>query len=160
MADDSGGLSEDDREDRAVEQVDAILQPFPPDVRREIIEQTMIHQGPLPPAELLRQYDMVVPGLAREIVDAAAEERRFRHEMTRRTGTQEFVLNLAGLAAMLVALVMMLGIVAYMVAQGEAKAGAALGGAIIVGVIVALANYRKSHPVESTEDADVADGDG
>lgn len=103
----------------------------------------MYHRGPLPPASLLREYDLIIPGLAREIVDSAAEERNFRHEMVRRTGQQEFVLNMAGLIAMLIALVMMLGIVAYMVASGEAVAGATLGGAIIVGVIVALSNYRK-----------------
>jgi uncharacterized membrane protein len=71
-------------EGRAAEQVDAILEPFAPNVRQEIIEQTMFHQGPLPPAELLRQYDLVAPGLAREIADGAVEERGFRHEMTRR----------------------------------------------------------------------------
>lgn len=132
-----------EREEAAIEQVDSILERFEPDVQRDIIEQTMYHQGPLPPAVLLREYDLVVPGLAREIVDGAAEERKFRHEMVRRTGQQEFILNLAGLIAMLVALVMMLAIVAYMVASGEAVAGATLGGAIIVGVIVALSNYRK-----------------
>lgn len=137
-------LSSEQREERAVEQVEAILEPFGPRVRQEIIEQTMFHQGPLPPAELLRQYDLVVPGLAREIANGAAEERKFRHAMVRRTGTQEFALNMAGLIAMLLALLMMLAIVAYMVAEGAPEAGAALGGAIIVGVIVALSNYRKS----------------
>ncbi len=148
LAENDTGPSDEEREERAVERVEEILQPFSPDVRREIIEQTMIHQGPLPPAELLRQYDLVVPGLAREIVDGAAEERRFRHEMVRRTGKQEFALNLAGLAAMLAALMMMLAIVAYMVAMGAPEAGAALGGAIIVGVIVALSNYRKTQATE------------
>jgi uncharacterized membrane protein len=134
-------------EGRAAEQVDAILEPFAPNVRQEIIEQTMFHQGPLPPAELLRQYDLVVPGLAREIADGAVEERGFRHEMTRRANKQEFILNLAGLGAMLIALTMMLAIVAYMVASGAPVAGATLGGAIIVGVIVALSNYRKAQAV-------------
>ncbi|WP_242119683.1 DUF2335 domain-containing protein [Sphingomonas lacusdianchii] len=140
-------------EEEAVERVEAILEPFEPEVRREIVERTMlVHQGPLPPASLLRDYDAVVPGLAREIADGAAEERRFRHAMVRRTGTQEFILNIAGLAAMLIALVLMLGIVAYMVASGEAKAGAALGGAIIVGVTVALSNYRKAQGTRETVD--------
>lgn len=149
-------------EEEAAERVEAILEPFEPDVRREIVERTMlVHQGPLPPAGLLRDYDAVVPGLAREIADGAAEERRFRHAMIRRTGRQEFILNLAGLAAMLIALVMMLGIVAYMVASGEAKAGAALGGAIIVGVTVALSNYRKAQGVGATgQTRDVAGDDG
>ena len=148
MVDEAGSAS--DREEAAVEQVEAILEPFEPRVQREIIEQTqtMFHLGPLPPAELLRDYDRVVPGLAREIADSAAAERRFRHDMTRRTGTQEFVLNLAGLGAILIALLMMLGIVAYMVASGAPLAGSAFGGAIIVGVTVALSNYRKSQTTE------------
>lgn len=148
-------------EEEAVERVEAILEPFEPDVRREIVERTMlVHQGPLPPAGLLRDYDAVVPGLAREIADGAAEERRFRHAMVRRTGTQEFILNIAGLAAMLIALVLMLGIVAYMVASGEAKAGAALGGAIIVGVTVALSNYRKAQVTRETVDKPVEGDEG
>jgi hypothetical protein len=48
---------------------------------------------------------------------------------------------------MLIALTMMLAIVAYMVASGAPVAGATLGGAIIVGVIVALSNYRKAQAV-------------
>ena len=131
-------------EEGVVERVEAILEPLNPTERREIIEQIMFHQGPLPPAELLRQYDLVVPGLAREIADGAASEREFRHDMTRRTGNREFILNLAGLGAILIALTMMLGIVAYMVSVDAPYAGATLGAAIIVGVIVALSNYRKA----------------
>lgn len=39
-----------------------------------------------------------------------------------------------------------------MVASGEAKAGAALGGAIIVGVTVALSNYRRAQGTRETAD--------
>lgn len=116
----------------------------------------MFHQGPLPPAELLRQYDEVIPGLAGKIVDAAEDERRFRYEMTRKIGSREFFLNVAGLVAMLVALMMMLGIVAFMVASGSATAGATLGGAIIVGVIVTLSNYRRSRSYASVPPEDAA----
>lgn len=143
--------------EETIERVEAILQPLPPVERQEVIEQVMFHQGPLPPAELLRQYDEVVPGLAREIADGAGDERRFRHRMTEKTGTQEFALNLAGLAAMLIALVMMLSIVAYMVSKDQAAAGAALGGAIIVGVIVALSNYRKTEATKPVVAAQTTD---
>lgn len=69
--------------------------------------------------------------------------------MDRRTGTQEFVLELAGLIVTLLALLAMLGVVGYMVDSGAATAAAALGGAIIVGVVVALSNYRKAEPTKS-----------
>jgi uncharacterized membrane protein len=157
---DAGGNQPLVPREETIERVEAILQPLPPVERQEVIEQVMFHQGPLPPAELLRQYDEVVPGLAREIADGASEERAFRHRMTEKTGTQEFTLNILGLAAMLIALLMMLAIVAYMVAMGQAVAGAALGGAIIVGVIVALSNYRKAEatklpaPAETAKKAD------
>lgn len=168
MADDPGGdegegTSSDQPlvpREETVERVEAILQPLPPVERQEVIEQVMFHQGPLPPAELLRQYDEVVPGLAREIADGASDERAFRHRMTEKTGTQEFVLNILGLAAMLIALLMMLGIVAYMVAMGQAVSGAALGGAIIVGVIVALSNYRKAEVAKLPAAAEAPKKDG
>jgi hypothetical protein len=45
------------------------------------IEETMsgAYQGPMPPPAMMQAFDAVVPGLAREIADAANEERRHRH---------------------------------------------------------------------------------
>lgn len=80
-----------------VERVEAILEEVPAVSRQEVMEQFMFHHGPLPPASLLRQYEEVLPGLAREIADGAADERGFRHRMAERTGNQEFILNIAGL---------------------------------------------------------------
>ncbi len=45
------------------------------------IEQTISasYVGPMPPPPMLRQFDQVVPGLAREIADSARDEQRHRH---------------------------------------------------------------------------------
>lgn len=48
------------------------------------IERSASYQGPMPPPAMLAAFDNVVPGLAREIADAAHEERRHRHRWERR----------------------------------------------------------------------------
>jgi uncharacterized membrane protein len=40
-----------------------------------------LHQGPLPPPEVLAGYDRVLPGLAKEIVDMAKQEQKHRHRI-------------------------------------------------------------------------------
>jgi len=42
------------------------------------------YQGPLPPPEMLGQFERVVPGLGRQIVDMAAKEQSHRHSWERR----------------------------------------------------------------------------
>jgi len=55
---------------------------FKDDPRARVILQAVrtstFHQGPIPPAETLRAYDAVVPGLAQQIVAAWNEQRAHR----------------------------------------------------------------------------------
>lgn len=55
---------------------------FKDDPRAKVILQAVrtstFHQGPIPPAETLRAYDAVVPGLAQQIVAAWNEQRAHR----------------------------------------------------------------------------------
>lgn len=127
--------------------VAAALERIPDETVRETVRSVIVaqsHIGPLPPAELLAEYDAVLPGLAREIVDNSKAEQTHRHTMDSRTGNQEFALNIIGLVVILIALAMMLGVVAFMVVKGAAIPAATLGVGVIVGVVVALTNYRKS----------------
>jgi uncharacterized membrane protein len=43
------------------------------------VQQAVSYQAPIPPPGMLREFDDVVPGLAREIADAFNEERKHRH---------------------------------------------------------------------------------
>lgn len=47
----------------------------------------MLHQGPLPPAELLAEYERVLPGAAERVFTMAETEQSARHEHMRETRT-------------------------------------------------------------------------
>jgi len=47
------------------------------------IRQLIRFQGPLPPPEMLAEYESTLPGLAEKIVSRADKEQDFRHEATR-----------------------------------------------------------------------------
>ena len=47
------------------------------------VRQLIQFQGPIPPPDMLREYDAVSPGLADKIVSRADREQDLRHESTR-----------------------------------------------------------------------------
>lgn len=131
-----------------MERVEAILEPFEPEVRREIVERTMlVHEGPLPPASLLRDYDAVVPGLAREIADGAAEERRFGVSGAANAARGEASLRVRGET-----LVLRPSFAALVAAEGElgslfALVERAAAGRLMLGELVALLWHCLRDPV-------------
>lgn len=52
-------------------------------VHQQMMMQAQFHQGPLPPPELLRQYDQLSPGAADRIIAMAEGEAAHRREMER-----------------------------------------------------------------------------
>jgi hypothetical protein len=56
------------------------------------------YQGPLPPPEMPGQFDQVVPGLSREIVNMAAKEQSHRHLWERRALLNDIFMQSGGLA--------------------------------------------------------------
>lgn len=64
------------------------------------IEQTISgsYQGPIPPPGMLREFDTVVPGLAREIADMAKEEQRHRHRWENRALWNDVFVESGGLS--------------------------------------------------------------
>jgi len=47
-------------------------------------EVSVSYSGPLPPPEILAQFDKAVPGLAKRITDDAKNEQQFSHEVNRK----------------------------------------------------------------------------
>lgn len=93
------------------------------------------HRGPMPSPETLAEYDQVVPGLAREIVDMAKDEQKHRHAMETVLvhGDRDAVVR--GQRFGLAALVLLLAMAGYMVYKGSPGPAAWLLSATVVGVV-------------------------
>jgi len=63
----------------------------------EIQRMSGTYQGPMPPPPMMRGFDTVVPGLAREIADAAHEERRHRHRSENKALWNDIFMQSGGL---------------------------------------------------------------
>jgi hypothetical protein len=64
-----------------------VLDPDPPDPLERAVEfaaQVSLHRGPLPSPEMLRDYDSVLPGTAKRIIDQWERETSHRQELQRR----------------------------------------------------------------------------
>ena len=77
---------------------------------RRIAQQIVSFQGPLPPPDVLRQYDDILPGAAERIIAGSEAERAHRHRQERRALSLEswsqilgmvfgFLIALAGFGA-------------------------------------------------------------
>jgi len=65
-------------------------QPLPPQSEKQVLAVASHFAGPLPPPEVLRQYEAVSPGLAMRIVEMAEQEGAHRREMENRSLQGEF----------------------------------------------------------------------
>lgn len=100
-----------------------------------VVAQSSAHSGPMPSPQTLAEYDQVVPGLAREIVDMAKAEQMHRHSMEDLVVRGEHDASRRGQKFGLAALVLLLLIAGYMVFEGSAEAAAWLLSATVVGVV-------------------------
>ena len=71
-----------------------------PIVRKLAIQQSF--SGPLPPPDLLGQYDAILPGLADRIVKMAEKQESHRHELENRVVKAEINRSYFGMASGLV----------------------------------------------------------
>jgi uncharacterized membrane protein len=100
-----------------------------------LIRVVQSHSGPMPPPSVLAQYDQVVPGLARDIVEMAKAEQAHRHSLEDVVVHGDRDATRRGQHYGLIALVLMLAIAAYMVSKGYAEPAAWLLGTTVVGVV-------------------------
>ena len=145
---------------RQDQQLEAALEQLPADRRRaivQVVESQSSHSGPLPAPQQLREYDLVLPGLAERIVRLTEVEQEHRHEIVRESVRREARLKERGQVLGMVALILMLAFCAYLAAEGHAEAAAAVAGAVIVGVVGVFVVGRRADlkAVERQHDEDV-----
>jgi uncharacterized membrane protein len=133
---------------------------------RRVFATARSFSGPLPPPESLGEYDAVLPGLAREIVDQWKGETAHRHKTIdelRTTDREAMRLFHAGekrgQCYALLAITLLLAVVVVSVVLDRPSVGIAgiiAGGAVLVWSLRRRSDIPDNPPVEPT---DLADGD-
>jgi len=101
------------------------------------------YSGPIPPPDMLQQYDEIYPGLSKQIVDNAFSETTHRqglekdvvpHELSRLKRGQwfGFVIAILGIAAAV-----------YLGAIGQTTVAAVLGGSTVLGLVTVFVIGKK-----------------
>ena len=129
------------------QQLEAALEELPADRRRaivEVVEAQLSHSGPLPAPQQLREYDVVLPGLAERIVRLTEAEQEHRHQIVNEAIRRDARLKERGQALGMGALILMLAFCADLVATGSSEAAAAVAGAVILGVVSIFVTGRRA----------------
>jgi len=102
-----------------------LIETSPTEVRRELLT-TLVGQyfsGPLPPPELLRQYDEIVPGFAQTIVDQFVAQGDHRRELEKTVIFSDVTrANWGLIAGFTLALIGVVGSI-YIMSTGKTTAG-------------------------------------
>ena len=115
----------------------------PPTERvQDALEYKSAWAGPLPHPSDLRGYDDVVPGAAREIMDAWREETRHRHAQEKRDLGWSIFESVFGRIVALVFVLAALACATYAAVHGAEWFGAILGGGTIASSIWAFVRQR------------------
>jgi uncharacterized membrane protein len=101
-------------------------------VRSEVRSELRVWSGPLPPPEILAQYNEVFPGCGKVIVDMAQKEQEHRHTSEDRGAEADIKLASRGqLIGGALAIVAVLGAI-YLLAHDKSITGLAVLGTVVV----------------------------
>jgi len=100
-------------------------------VVQEAEHQELLFAGPLPPPELLAEYNKVFPGCAEAIVEMAQKEQQHRHSRESRLSEADFTLARRGqLIGATLAIVAVVGAI-YLLAHDKSITGLSVLGAVV-----------------------------
>lgn len=128
---------------------------LPRDEAERLVSFVQRYTGPMPPPELLRGYEVVVPGSAERIVKMAEQEQQFRHEMTRAAvqGGMSGVKRGQVFALIVVAIMAVACVICA--ALDQAVVASVLGGGTLVSLVAAfLGQQILSRDSDQPEQAD------
>jgi uncharacterized membrane protein len=121
-----------------------------------------VYQGPIPPPEILKGYDLVKPGFAERIFVMAESQSKHRMQLEKTVITGDHLKSWVGLfLGFFVACGVFYG--SYdLVKRGHDAAGTALGGsalAVLVGIFVRAGSQRSRERIEKSKPIELSDDD-
>jgi uncharacterized membrane protein len=120
-----------------------------------VIHQSQSFSGPLPPPEILRRFDEVVPGAAERLLRMAEEQSTHRKDLERKVIESDIERSRWGQILGFVIAIVGLGASALIAIYGNAIAGSIIGVgtlASLVGVFMYGATVRSRERIEKEED--------
>lgn len=110
---------------------------------RDVVQQSSLYRGPLPPPEFFSKYDSVVPGAADRILAMAEKEQGHRHSWEMRHLLWDGITSVLGLVfGWLLSLALTAGAV-YCAVIGQAFVAAVLTGFAAFGAVASLIRGRQ-----------------
>jgi uncharacterized membrane protein len=123
------------------------------------VERHQYHQGPLPPAQELSEYDRVHPGLAERIVRMAEAEQQHRHGLERTEVQEPFRLARRGQVCGVAVVVLVLAFATFLAVNGHVAAASIITGLNLVGLVIVFVTGQSppsgsgSQEIEKTDSA-------
>lgn len=116
------------------------------------------HSGPLPPPEILRQYDEIVPDGAERIMAMAEKEQAHRHHINHREESRATL----GIFSSLGIVIVFAGVASFALSLGYAVEAAAILGTTLVGIVGAFiygARGQHAERMKQIEESSSPDAD-
>ena len=104
--------------------------------------------GPLPHPEILKEYDRLVPGSAKQLLDQAIKQSDHRMDLERRVTRSDSKRANWGLASALTVAIGSLGVCAYAIGHSAEWAASILGGGTIASLVYAFIYGTRSRREE------------
>lgn len=121
-------------------------------IRQEV--RTSQFQGPIPPPELLREYEAIVPGAADRIITVMENQASHRMFLERTVITGDSMRAYLGIAAGFISTLTLFGLATWLIATGHGAEGVAMATANIaalVGVFVHGTRMRQQEREEKRQ---------
>lgn len=97
--------------------------------------QIQTYHGPVPPPEILKALDEIVPGAAAQILADGHDQTQHRIATERKVVAHDIWRSWAGLAAGLIVALGGLGLAAYLKSAGDSEGARIVGGIDLVGLV-------------------------
>ncbi len=94
--------------------------------------------GPIPPPEILKAYDLVEPGFAKELIEMSKRQALHRMEMEKIVISGDSKRSWCGLIFAFIITLFSIGIGAYLIRKGHDLAGSAVAGTPVVSIVTAF----------------------
>lgn len=103
-----------------------------------IVRQQSLHSGPLPPPEIFKGYEDVLPGAADRILSMAEKESRHRQDLEKISLKGDLSSRTLGQTLAFVISISAIGAGTYMVISGATISGTLLSGSGLASIVVAF----------------------
>jgi uncharacterized membrane protein len=132
--------------------------PLPPQLITAFAQISTSFSGPIPPPEMLKHYEEIVPGSAKTLIDVFNDQAHHRMDLEKRSLVSDRRRSWGGLISAVLVSLVCIGTGGWLVHEGHDEAGAAIVALDIVGLAGTFIYGTQSQRKERTEKARIMTG--